>query len=62
MLYLRITQWKTRPVHFYGTIRDETGAIVQEIFQCATRKGVINIAKKWAQGRKLVVRKKTEFF
>lgn len=67
-VYLRVTQWKTRPTHFYGTVRDAAGKVVLEVFQCWTRKRVAEAAKEGLAreypGRKfrLVVRRETEFF
>jgi hypothetical protein len=51
---LTITQWKApqryrhQQRHFYGTLRSETGEVLQEILQCATRQRVIEVAKEWA--------------
>lgn len=68
--YLQISQWGGHftakyhrpefwPAHFYGTVRDTDGKVVQEVLGMATRARVIDIARKWAGKNKLVVRRKT---
>jgi hypothetical protein len=65
-LYLNIMQWKTRPVHFYGNVRDEAGKEVQLILRCGSRKQVIAVTRAWMKEEKhpekLVVRRETEWF
>ena len=61
-LVLSISQWKTKPTHFYGTIRDGKGEVVQEILQCSTRERVIEIAKNWAAGKQLKIIERVRYF
>jgi hypothetical protein len=72
MYFLQISQWGGHDSskydhlklakHYYGTVRDEQGKVVQEVLQCDTRQRVVEIARKWAGKNKLVVRQGVKSF
>lgn len=70
-LYLRVSQWKSRPSHFYGFVYEvdtDKEKEVLVVLQCATRQRVIEIAKRDlpqhfpGQKLKLVVKRGVYYF